>query len=598
MEEKDNDSQKKRELFRDDSSWGPPYLDKDGNEVIPDGNVMCRREWEMLYAKATQRALAIGLTTKFSKSVEGSPKYVAWEDAIRKWLNMEEKEFEKEFKVRYLYRFFYIIPVQENYVGAHKNDNLENARNIFYAFLFDEPSYTRDKYSENNKEVWAQWYPASIIAMQINASGDAKPNIEDKVQNFESTQKDTTEQFDELTESGSGSFDSKRSSSRTNFWNRHLRIAHVFLILGAVVVTGFMGFWISKIYNQPSSTEEIVINLASTYPRDSEIFNKFFARFAKKFEKALSDETHRKLRIQLVADPDFGGTDDARPSPQGLLASKNIQLLHCSPYHFADEDRAVYLFSGLPFGRKGNSINNFIDSFPDFYRDSLFSRAEKKWLAFATGNTGPQTGGWFRKKYLNREADGSFSIIRDLIKDKNVRFGGWAGKIFDAVYGTRYKSDFDLAFMLDHNTAAAEWVGIKDDSNLGWDKLDPNEWFLCQNEWNEPGCVPSLLVDPIFFMDKFGLSKESLERIIKEQIHLAFSDESKDGCDMNKYFLSFNVPKSTSKWTVFELADSDLNALKSEAQREYREWLSKPNTNQVRNKKFWDKYIEDALDLK
>lgn len=150
-------------------------------------------------------------------------------------------------------------------------------------------------------------------------------------------------------------------------------------------------------------------------------------------------------------------------------------LAHTAPYYFIDKHPAHGFFTSVPFGMDSQQFNAWMYSGNgnDLHQELL---EPDNMVAFVSGNTGAQTGGWFRRE-INTVAD---------LQGLTMRFPGFGGQVLSRV-GMNIQNipGGELFLALDTGVVdAADWVGPYDDQILGLNRVAPYYYFP---SWAEPG---------------------------------------------------------------------------------------------------------------
>jgi len=159
------------------------------------------------------------------------------------------------------------------------------------------------------------------------------------------------------------------------------------------------------------------------------------------------------------------------------VSSGSVELCHTATYYFYGKDPTWALFCAVPFGLNTRQQNSW---FYDGDGMKLMNEFSKKFnvYALASGNTGCQMGGWFRKEI--KEAS-DFNGLK-------FRIGGYAGRVLQKLGCVPQQiAGGDIYPALEKGTIdGAEWVGPYDDEKLGFQKVAQ---FYYYPGWWEGGAM-------------------------------------------------------------------------------------------------------------
>jgi TRAP-type mannitol/chloroaromatic compound transport system substrate-binding protein len=150
-------------------------------------------------------------------------------------------------------------------------------------------------------------------------------------------------------------------------------------------------------------------------------------------------------------------------------------MAHTAPYYFINKNPAHGFFTTVPFGMDSQQFNAWMYSGNgDALHQELL--APDDMVAFPSGNTGAQTGGWFKRE-VHTVAD---------LQGLSMRFPGFGGQVMGRVgMNVQNIPGGELFLALDTGVVdAADWVGPYDDQILGLNKAAPYYYFP---SWAEPG---------------------------------------------------------------------------------------------------------------
>jgi TRAP-type mannitol/chloroaromatic compound transport system substrate-binding protein len=210
---------------------------------------------------------------------------------------------------------------------------------------------------------------------------------------------------------------------------------------------------------------------------------------------------------------------------------------HTAPYYYIGRSPAHGFFTAMPFGLttteqiawmtagNGQSLWNELNATDDL-------------IAFPVGNTGPQTGGWFRRE-INKPED---------LRGLRMRFPGQGGQVM-ARTGVNIQNlpGGEVYLAMERGALdAAEWVGPHDDEILNMHRV-AKYYYL--PSWAEPSAMLGLYVnlktynglppaiqqairsaaleaDRKMLADYMSTNPEALQRLVAHGVEVrTFSDE-------------------------------------------------------------------------
>jgi TRAP-type mannitol/chloroaromatic compound transport system substrate-binding protein len=194
---------------------------------------------------------------------------------------------------------------------------------------------------------------------------------------------------------------------------------------------------------------------------------------------AVAEATDNKFKIRVFA------AGEIVPGLQVADAVQNgtVEMGHTASYYFSGKDLTFALGTAVPFGLNTRQMDAWLthgggeQQLNDFYKGyNIFG--------IATGNTGCQMGGWFRKE---------IKTVDDL-KGMKMRIGSvLAGQVMTKLGVVPQQiAGGDIYPALEKGTIdAAEWVGPYDDQKLGFNKIMP---FYYYPAWWEGGPQPVIYI--------------------------------------------------------------------------------------------------------
>ena len=245
------------------------------------------------------------------------------------------------------------------------------------------------------------------------------------------------------------------------------------------------------------SMPEIKWRLTSSFPKSLDTIY----GAAEVFAKAVAEATDNKFQIQVFA---------AGEIVPGLAAADAVQngtveMCGTASYYYFGKDPTFAFGTAVPFGlnaRMQNAWQYFgggMELMNDFYKKFNI-------IAFPSGNTGCQMGGWFRKE---------IKAVSDL-NGLKFRIGGFAGTVL-AKLGVvpQQIAGGDIYAALEKGTIdAAEWVGPYDDEKLGFQKIAPYYYYP---GWWEGGAMLHHMVN----LDKWNALPPAYKSLIRTASSLA-----------------------------------------------------------------------------
>jgi len=202
------------------------------------------------------------------------------------------------------------------------------------------------------------------------------------------------------------------------------------------------------------SSPEIKWRLTSSFPKSLDTIY----GGAEQVSKYVAEMTDNKFQIQVFA------AGEVVPGLQALDATANgtVEMSHTVSYYYVGKDPTFAIFASVPFGLNARQQNSWWYQGGGMELGNEFFKKHGV-IGFATGNTGTQMGGWFRKE-IKTVAD---------CKGVKMRIAGLGGVVFSALgMVTQQIPGSDIYPALEKGTIdAAEWVGPYDDEKLGFQKV-------------------------------------------------------------------------------------------------------------------------------
>lgn len=182
------------------------------------------------------------------------------------------------------------------------------------------------------------------------------------------------------------------------------------------------------------------------------------------------------------------------------VSSGAFAMAHTAPYYYLNKNPAHGFFTAVPFGMDTQQFNAWMYS-GNGHDLQLELLAPDGMVAFPAGNTGAQTGGWFKRE-INTVAD---------LQGLTMRFPGFGGQVMGRVgMNVQNIPGGELFLALDTGVIdAADWVGPYDDQILGLNKAAPYYYFP---SWAEPGPGVTLY----FNADAFNSLPPELQGVVRD----------------------------------------------------------------------------------
>src|SRR5690242_14335959 len=215
---------------------------------------------------------------------------------------------------------------------------------------------------------------------------------------------------------------------------------------------------------------------------------------AEYFAKRVAEMTDNKFQIRTFA------AGEIVPGLQVADAVQNgtVEMGHTASYYFSGKDLTFALGTAVPFGLNTRQMDAWLTHgggeqlLNEFYKGYNI-------YAIATGNTGCQMGGWFRKEIKTPED----------LKGLKMRIGSvLAGQVMTRLGVIPQQiAGGDIYPALEKGTIdAAEWVGPYDDQKLGFVKVAPYYYYP---GWWEGNAALHIMVG----LDKFNALPKTYQAI-------------------------------------------------------------------------------------
>ena len=220
---------------------------------------------------------------------------------------------------------------------------------------------------------------------------------------------------------------------------------------------------------------EIKWRLTSSFPKTLNILY----TAAEEIARFVAEASDNRFRIQV-----FPAGELAPPLEAANEVGRGaIEMCHTASYYYWGKDPTFAFGTAVPFGLNARQQNAWMydgggmDLLNGFY-------ATHNLIAFPSGNTGAQMGGWFRKEIAS---------VDDL-KGLKFRIAGFGGKVISRLgVIPQQLSGADVYPALEKGTIdATEFVGPVDDEKLGLFKVAKHYYYP---GWWEGGAMLHTMVN-------------------------------------------------------------------------------------------------------
>jgi len=278
-------------------------------------------------------------------------------------------------------------------------------------------------------------------------------------------------------------------------------------ILGAVAAvatgTGVTAILGNKDNNKQSINKESAIStpniakgikrfrMVTTWPKDFPGLGQMPNRFA----SALSEMTSGAMEVKVYAAGELVGAMESFDA----TASGAADLYHGAEYYWQGKSKGFSFFTSVPMGMTAAEIMGWIDhGGGQKLWDDLSADFNIK--PFQAGNTGHQTGGWFKKK-INSLED---------FKGLKMRMPGLGGEVIRRLGGAAVQlSGGEIYQALQSGSIdATEWVGPWNDYAFGFYREAP---YYYAPGFHEPGASLAVGIN----LDVWNTLSTSEQSIIK-----------------------------------------------------------------------------------
>ncbi|MDZ7705749.1 MAG: TRAP transporter substrate-binding protein DctP [Trueperaceae bacterium] len=233
----------------------------------------------------------------------------------------------------------------------------------------------------------------------------------------------------------------------------------------------------ANVFAQGNGTIEI--EMASSFPTVAEIIVGTAERFA--------------AQVNAMTDGDVV----IRVSPAGAqigafevydaVSSGAFEMGHSPSYYYIGKNPANAFFTAIPFGMNAQLHNAWMMFGGGLELWNEISAADGL-VVFPAGNSGMQTGGWFREE-VNTIAD---------LQGLRMRIPGLGGEVMArAGVNVQVIPGNEVFIALERGVIdAVEWVGPFDDEKMGFSRIAP---YYYQPGWHEAGAGLGMYVNQAFF---------------------------------------------------------------------------------------------------
>jgi len=278
-------------------------------------------------------------------------------------------------------------------------------------------------------------------------------------------------------------------------------------ILGAVAAvatgTGVTAILGNKDNNKQSINKESVIStpniakgikrfrMVTTWPKDFPGLGQMPNRFA----SALSEMTSGAMEVKVYAAGELVGAMESFDA----TASGAADMYHGAEYYWQGKSKGFSFFTSVPMGMTAAEIMGWIDhGGGQKLWDDLSADFNIK--PFQAGNTGHQTGGWFKRK-INSLED---------FKGLKMRMPGLGGEVIRRLGGAAVQlSGGEIYQALQSGSIdATEWVGPWNDYAFGFYREAP---YYYAPGFHEPGASLAVGIN----LDVWNTLSTSEQSIIK-----------------------------------------------------------------------------------
>ena len=215
--------------------------------------------------------------------------------------------------------------------------------------------------------------------------------------------------------------------------------------------------------------------LATSWPKDFPGLGQMPNRFA----KAMQEISDGRIEVKVFAAGELVGATECFDATSTGAAD----MYHAAEYYWQGKSRGFTFFTAVPLGMTAAEIMGWIDfGGGQELWDELSARFNIK--SFQAGNTGHQTGGWFKRKMETL----------DDFKGLRMRMPGLGGEVLKELGATSVLLPGGEIYqaLQSGSIDATEWVGPWNDLALGFYREAP---YYYSPGFHEPGASLSIGVN-------------------------------------------------------------------------------------------------------
>ena len=208
-------------------------------------------------------------------------------------------------------------------------------------------------------------------------------------------------------------------------------------------------------------------SMVTSWPKDFPGLGRMATRFAETVE-SISDGL---MKVKIYSAGELVGALQCFDT----VASGGADIYHSAEYYWVGKAKAFAFFTTVPMGMTAPEFNGWIDfGGGQELWDKLTARFNIKSLK--AGNTGHQTGGWFKRK---------INTLEDF-KGLKIRMPGLGGEVIRRLGGSAVRLSGGEIYqaLQSGNIDATEWVGPWNDLALGFYREAP---YYYAPGFHEPG---------------------------------------------------------------------------------------------------------------
>ena len=231
------------------------------------------------------------------------------------------------------------------------------------------------------------------------------------------------------------------------------------------------------------------LRMATSWPKDFPGLGEMANRFA----AAMHDMTDGRIDIKVYSAGELVGALECFDA----VSTGAADMYHAAEYYWQGKSKAFSFFTAVPMGMTAAEIMGWIE----------FGGGQKLWdelsadfniKPFQAGNTGHQTGGWFKRE-MNSLED---------FKGLNMRMPGLGGEVIRRLGGAAVRLSGGEIYQSLQSGAidATEWVGPWNDYALGFYREAP---YYYSPGFHEPGAALGLGIN-LDVWNSFSASDQAL----------------------------------------------------------------------------------------